>query len=457
MTTALLHRSRAFVRLGGATVDILTFDTRSDYPERDARLRRDGELIDGVRLFNLYEWLREHPLPGGSLRLDRHAFTPLPDDGSGALTRVRTAGDGTVLQIDHRRRDGTLLLSDRRDARQRGALGGRSVVLCDAAGAPVRSWGRIHHLYRAWLDTLTAGEPSYMTVDSKSIAGFMLAYRRPHVTRLHVVHNSHLGRDGLRDSRRAVFEQLDGFDSVVLLTERQRRDVRGTLGGSGRLQVIPNATDLPPVGDFDRDPRRGVVLASLTPRKKVDHAMRAAHAAGATLDVYGDGELRDRMNALAAGMPGIRMHGYRADARSQLSSASFLVTTGSSEGFPLALVESMAAGCIPIAYDVPYGPSDLIDGVNGILVPAGDVAALEQAITTLMNETPAQLARRRRQARRSAERYSDAVITARWAREMRAVARRRRTVAAAQRVTRRVAGRSPSPRAVLASLPPSPR
>ena len=32
------------------------------------------------------------------------------------------------------------------------------------------------------------------------------------------------------------------------------------------------------------------------------------------------------------------------------------------------LVESMASGCIPIAYDIDYGPSDIItDGVDGFL------------------------------------------------------------------------------------------
>lgn len=432
----MLQRSRAFVHLGGATVDILTFDARPDYPEVEERLRASGDVIDGMRLLNLYDWLRENPLPGGSLRLERHPFAPLGPAEQGALTRTRTAPDGTVLQVDHFRRDGSLLLSDRRDVRQTRALGGRAVVLCDASGAPVRSWGRIHYLYAAWLDRLTRKKPSFMIVDSKTIARFMLTYRRPHVTTVHVVHNSHLAADGgFRESRRDVFERLTDFDSVVLLTDRQRHDVRAMLGRVNNLTVIPNAAPEVEAGALDRDARRGVVLASLTARKRVDHAMRAAASVeGVSLDVFGDGELRSRLERLTT--PSVVLRGYRPDARRELETASFLVATGSSEGLPLVLIEAMAAGCIPIAYDVPYGASDMIDGTNGILVPSGDEAALAAAIRTLATESPAALARRRRHARRTARRYTDAAITARWRRELRVAARRhaRALAAPAERV-----------------------
>ena len=427
MTTALLQRSRAFVRLGGVPVDILTFDARPDSPAVETRLRAAGDLVDGTGLLNLYEWLRANPLPGGSLRLELHPFTPLEPDGH-ALSRTRVAGDGTVLQVDHYRRDGSLLLSDRRDARERGTLGGRSVVLCDERGVPVRSWGRIHHLYAAWLDRLTRKKPSFMIVDSKSIAPFMLGYRRPHVTTLHVVHNSHRAADGgIRATRATVFERVGDFDSVVVLTETQRRDLYALLGAVPNLAVIPNAAPVPERHDRTRDVHRGVVLASLTPRKRVDHAIRAVAAVPGevSLDVYGDGPLRERLEHLAATAGGRgHLHGHRAGARHEFERAAFVLATGSSEGLPLVLVEAMAAGCIPIAYDVPYGPRDLIDGVNGILVRSGAVDGLVSAVRALLAESPASLARRRRHARRTALRYGDAAITARWARELRAAARR---------------------------------
>jgi poly(glycerol-phosphate) alpha-glucosyltransferase len=202
--------------------------------------------------------------------------------------------------------------------------------------------------------------------------------------------------------------------------------------------------------DQSRDPRRGVVLASFTRRKRVGHAIRAVIAASADtdvrLDVYGDGELREPLERLAAAKPDVvRLLGHRADARSELARASFLLATGSSEGLPLVIVEAMAAGCIPIAYDVPYGPSDMIDGTNGILVPPGDVDALEAAIRGLLAESPAEIARRRRHAIQTAEQFTDEAITARWVRELRAATRRHERGAVARfaragvRVLRRAA------------------
>jgi len=453
MTSALLHRSRAFVRLGGVDVDILTFDARPDYPDVAARLREREELVDGMGLVNLYDWLRAHPLPGGSLDLKRDRFDPLDPLGPYAtaerdgriLSRTRFAKDGTtILQRDHYRLDGSLLLSDLRGARTPAVPGGdRSIVLCDAGGVPTRSWRGIWPLYRAWLDRLTAGEPSWMIVDSKTSANFMVGYRRPHVVVLHVVHNSHLADgerpDGpYRESRRYVFERLDQFDSVIVLTERQKSDLEAKRGPLPSLAVIPNAHEFGPSPEPSRRPAgAGIVLASLTSRKHVDFAIQAVAAAGLpelTLDIYGEGERRAELEALVArlGVAGIQLHGYRADARDRLPAASFLLETGSSEGFPLVLVEAMAAGCVPIATDVRYGPSDAIrNGVDGLLVPADDVVALAGAIRQFVEMPDVDRERMRRAARDAAHAYTDARIVRLWARALRAAAKRHRAALSA--------------------------
>ncbi len=441
MTAAMLHRSAAFARLGGVPVDVLTFDARPDTPRVEQELRGRGVLADGVRVLNLYDWLREHPLPGGSLTLDRDVFTPLDrSEATESLTRgdvvvsaIRRDSSGRMLQIDHYRDDGTLVLSDRRDTRSRGTLGGRSIVLCGPDGRPTRSWRRIWPLYAAWLDALTADRPSFMIVDSKTVARFMLTYRRPHVITTHVVHGSHRAgaQEGhpIRSSRREVFEHLRAFDLVVVLSRRQAGDVARITGDRGNVVVIPNAIPGPAPARptaVPRDPDRGVVLAALTPRKRVSHAIDAVQRANERLrtplrlDVYGDGESRGALERRLDGSTAVRLHGFDPDARRHLADASFLVLTSHSEGFPLVLVESMAAGCLPIAYDVPYGPADLIrDGRNGFLVPAGDVDALAAALCRLRGLPPRRVAAMRRRAVHSARRFDDERVTRIWARELR--------------------------------------
>lgn len=427
MTSALLHRSRAFARLGGVEVDVLTFDARADYPALERRLRDTGELTDRVGLVNLYEWLRAHPLPGGRFDPVRTPLTPLsegvPTERDGIpMSRTRLAGDGdTVLQRDHYRPDGTLLLSDRRDL----PGGGRSVVLCDERGMPVRGWRRMRSLYAAWLDALAGDGPAHLVIDSTVSAANLLGYRRPGSTLVHVLHNSHLADPadpdgGLRPRRRPVLDRLDVFDAVVVLTERQRDELDARLGPLSNLQVIPNPRDLPPRGPLRRDPRHAVVVASLTGRKKVQRAIRATgRVRGSRLDVYGEGDRREFLEGVAASRPhgSVVFHGHRPEARAQLAEASVLLLTSRFEGSPLVLQEAMGAGCLPIAVDVRYGPRDVIrHGVDGWLVPPGDQSALNRVVREAMTMPAWRLAVMRIAARRSASRYRDELITRRWAR-----------------------------------------
>src|SRR5690606_38020856 len=143
--------------------------------------------------------------------------------------------------------------------------------------------------------------------------------------------------------------------------------------------------------------------------KRVDHAVRAvaaARTAGApvTLDIYGDGPERPRLEAaIAKANGGIVLRGYSPDASTHLAESSFLLLSSRSEGFPLVLVDAMAAGGLPSACDIPYGPADIIrHGVNGFLVPPGDAKALTAAIERLLSVPDEQVDAMRRNAIRTA-------------------------------------------------------
>ena len=57
-----------------------------------------------------------------------------------------------------------------------------------------------------------------------------------------------------------------------------------------------------------------------------------------------------------------------------------------SEGFALPILEAMACGCVVVATDCG-GPRDIIkNGVNGFLVPVGDVAGIVSRVQLLLND-----------------------------------------------------------------------
>jgi glycosyltransferase involved in cell wall biosynthesis len=68
----------------------------------------------------------------------------------------------------------------------------------------------------------------------------------------------------------------------------------------------------------------------------------------------------------------------------------------------------------PVAFACPYGPVEILtDGVDGLLVPPGDIEALAKGICSLI-EDPERRAELGEAARRSVAAYSVAAIDLRW-------------------------------------------
>jgi glycosyltransferase involved in cell wall biosynthesis len=108
------------------------------------------------------------------------------------------------------------------------------------------------------------------------------------------------------------------------------------------------------------------------------------------LECAGDGDLE----AVAdyAGRGGVRsrvnLRGWiDPTARSELlARATVFVLPSHAEGLPVSLLEAMGAGCAVIASDVGGIPDVIVNGVNGLLVPAGDVAALTAALECVLRD-----------------------------------------------------------------------
>ena len=68
-----------------------------------------------------------------------------------------------------------------------------------------------------------------------------------------------------------------------------------------------------------------------------------------------------------------------------LARADIFVTPALSDGNNVSLNEAMACGCFPIGTAIPANAQWLDDGVNGLLYPPGDHAALACCIRKAAN------------------------------------------------------------------------
>lgn len=107
---------------------------------------------------------------------------------------------------------------------------------------------------------------------------------------------------------------------------------------------------------------------------------------------YGDGESRGQLEALIEQFhlqDRVQLPGVTTDVAAMIRKASVFVLTSYTEGMPNALIEAMALGLSVISTDCPCGgPKELIrEGVNGMLIPVGDVEALTVALVTMLEDT----------------------------------------------------------------------
>lgn len=104
---------------------------------------------------------------------------------------------------------------------------------------------------------------------------------------------------------------------------------------------------------------------------------------------FGKGPLAEPLAAriAAAGLDGrVTLAGFRDDLADILPCLDLLVHPATLEGLGVALLQAAAAG-VPIVASAAGGiPEAVHDGVNGLLVPPGDVPALAAAVARLLTD-----------------------------------------------------------------------
>lgn len=435
-TVATLRRAMHLADHGGVQPTLLTFDLWPDVDafasefvslgiaREDTRFRnllvelrarpevlRDAARAPDVDRSTTSTWLstpRSAPDPERAERVEGRSATELDARGI-PWRRIVRADDGRITHTDFFDATGAPLF-------RLPYVGGRAdwwradidVEVTAADGRPVGRLDGFGGLYRAWFRHLVSEAPHERTVvivEARQVGELLLDHGLPGVSLVHTVHNAHTLEPHAWDSPvdetwAGWFGVAERFDAIVWLTERQRADAERRFGAHPRSAVIPHPAqalaDLPPVDE--RDPNRAVLIARLAPQKRIDHAIRAwalvlERNQDARLDVYGDGPLRGELQTLIAELGlahAVTLHGHRPDAAEELRTAALLLVSSRHEGQVLVVLEALARGCPVVGYDVNYGMDEMVEhGVSGLLVEPGDIAALAEAITTILGDPTA--------------------------------------------------------------------
>jgi L-malate glycosyltransferase len=137
-----------------------------------------------------------------------------------------------------------------------------------------------------------------------------------------------------------------------------------------------------------------MVSALAPPHKDPDTflaAVAAARASGADVQaiLVGGGPLegRARRTRRRLGLERVvRVTGFRRDAIALLAAADVAVLSSRDEGLGTSLLDAMAAG-VPVVATAAGGVPEIVrDGVEGLLSPVGDGAALGAAIARVLGD-----------------------------------------------------------------------
>lgn len=198
------------------------------------------------------------------------------------------------------------------------------------------------------------------------------------------------------------------LERIIAVSEGVRQD---TLSVSGidpdKVVVVRNPVITPrlqqdaatsPPHPWLRDSKEPVILGAgrLTQQKDFPSLLEAFARVRKTrpcrLIILGEGRQRENLQQRAAEL-GIQEHlampGFTPNPYVYMGHAQLFVLSSRWEGSPNVLTEAMALGVPVVATDCPSGPREILDeGRIAPLVPVGDVDALAQAMTRILDHPP---------------------------------------------------------------------
>jgi glycosyltransferase involved in cell wall biosynthesis len=194
-------------------------------------------------------------------------------------------------------------------------------------------------------------------------------------------------------------------DKIIAISKGVKKDLINNFNiPLGKVKVIYNPVDLLEIDRLVKEPIENglfhdnipiiVACGRLTKQKNYPlllHSFsRVLKRCNARLLILGEGEEKDNFIKLCLGLKisdRVFFPGFQKNPFKYIGKADIFVLSSLFEGFSNVIIEAMACGIPVISTNCPSGPDEIItDGVNGLLVPVGNVEAMKNAIMRLLKD-----------------------------------------------------------------------
>ena len=190
---------------------------------------------------------------------------------------------------------------------------------------------------------------------------------------------------------RSLVSELKRLDRFVVLTSEDRQ----AWSELSNVSVIPDPLSFAPTQISMMTEKRVIAVGRYVYQKGFDLLLQAWSIVEKKhpdwqLAVFGDGDriqYQKQMRELGIDSGRCNLYGPTSNIQQEYANSSLFVFSSRFEGFGMVLIEAMACGLPVVSFACPCGPKDIVtDCVDGILVENGNIEAMADALSRLMND-----------------------------------------------------------------------
>lgn len=235
--------------------------------------------------------------------------------------------------------------------------------------------------------------------------------------------------DGTLSMAKAVkrtMKEYNSCDAYTVLCESYKKETAAALGldpAASHIYAIENPEYS--VADVNYDKEKIVLFCGRFENwsKRIDRLLRIWKKAQDLMPdwklvLVGNGENWDMLTKMAdsMGLKRVQFEGQKSNVADYYRKASVVALTSQTEGWPLALTEAQAQGCVAIAFDCSSGVKEVLahDKGCGIVVPSFDEDKYAEELVRISRMSDDEIMTIRKNAVDKSRLYAPEIIAEKW-------------------------------------------